>query len=276
MAPPLAELRAVLARAGVAADPAGAERLPSASNAVYRVGDVVVRLPGRARVGVDVATEVANHRSAAAQGLAPDVVDWSGDGALVTQRLPGPSLLANEVHRHLDEVGRLLRRVHEGRAFVGVHDPWQMSERLAAGGATDDACDRLAAVLAPLRFEPATRAPCHGDPWPGNLVRDGTGLRLVDWEYSGMGDPLWDVADFAVECDLDDAAERRLLHAALGATPGASTQRRLHVYRCLADLMWSRWSLEEHAQGNDAEDFAAEARRRAERGLRASERLRVG
>lgn len=279
MAPPPAaqhvrELRWVLERAGIVAEPEWAERLQSASNAVYRVGDVVVRLPSRARVGVDRTTEAANMRLAADRGLAPDVLGWSDDGALVTQRLPGAALRPDDGQTLVAEVGTLLRSVHEGSVFAGTHDPWRMSERLAARGATDAVCDRLAEVLAPLRFEPAARAPCHGDPWPGNVVRDGARLCLVDWEYSGMGDPLWDVADFAVECDLAKGAEVRLVHAYLRRAPDSSTLQRVRIYRCLSDLLWARWSLEEHAQGNQSDDFVAEARRRGERGLQACVQLR--
>lgn len=270
------ELRAVLARNGIAADVESAERLQSASNGVYRVGDVVVRLPSRSRVGVDRAAERSNMRLAADRGLAPELLGWSDDGALVTQRLPGAALRPDDGDTLAAEVGALLRSVHEGSGFAGTHDPWQMSERLAARGATDATCDQLAAVLAPLRFAAAQRAPCHGDPWPGNIVRDGTRLYLVDWEYSGMGDPLWDVADFATECDLDEAAEVRLVRAYLGRVPDSPTLHRVRVYRCLSDLLWARWSLEEHAQANDTDDFVAEARRRAERGLQASRQLGDG
>lgn len=274
----LGDLRAVLVAAGIDADIESAERLPSASNVVYAVGDRVVRVGTRPRAGVDTRNEVTNMRLAAERGLAPEVVAWSETGWLVTQRLPGAALRAVDGADLVEAVAQLLRDVHEGAGFVGVHDPWRMSGLLAAGGATNSTCDELAAVLEGCRFAPGASTPCHGDPWPGNVVVAGgerPRLRLVDWEYSGMGDPLWDVADFAVECDLDESTEHRLLAAYLGRVPDASTLHRVRTYRCLSDLLWARWSLQEHAAGNDADDFVAEAARRSERGLTASTRLRI-
>ena len=49
-----------------------------------------------------------------------------------------------------------------------------------------------------LEASPAALVPCHNDPWPGNLLdADGPDGRiyLIDWEYSGMNDPMWDLAD---------------------------------------------------------------------------------
>src|SRR5688500_6975556 len=102
-------LAAVLARVGVQADPADAVRHPSASNPVFRVGGVVVRLPSRARVGVDRSHEVTNMRRASAVGVAPAVVAWDPDGTLVTELVGGRALRPIDGSRHLREVAAMFR-----------------------------------------------------------------------------------------------------------------------------------------------------------------------
>ena len=267
------QLELVLGRAGLRCDIAAAVRLPSASNPVFEVDGFVVRLPSRQRVGVVRSTEVVNMRRAHAAGLAPPVVAWDPDGSLVTALLPGRALRPADGALFTAEVADLLRALHRSPAFDGRHDPWRMSADLEAIGVTDGTCDRLAAALERLRFEPMIEAPCHGDPWPGNIVVSDGHCTLVDWEYSGMGDPLWDLADYAVECDLDEDDEARLVSAYLGGDADAVTIRRVRIYRALSDLVWARWSLAEGREGNTADDFTSEAKRRSERGVAAVELL---
>ena len=56
-----------------------------------------------------------------------------------------------------------------------------------------------------LDRHPAALAPCHCDPLSENFLDDGTRMWVVDWEYSGMNDPLWDLGDMSVEAGLDEA-----------------------------------------------------------------------
>jgi hypothetical protein len=204
------ELASVLGRFGLRLDVDTAVRLPSVSNLVFRLDGMVVRLPSRARVGVDRSTEAMNMQRAHDLGLAPPVVAWDTDGSLVTKLLPGQALRPVDGAHHTSEVATLLRSLHRSPAFAGRHDPWRMSAELSSLGATDASCDQVADALEPLRFDPVALAPCHGDPWPGNIIEFGRRCTLVDWEYSGMGDPLWDLADYAVECELDEGTRRHL------------------------------------------------------------------
>ena len=57
---------------------------------------------------------------------------------------------------------------------------------------------------------------CHNDLLAGNLLVDGDDLRIVDWEYAGMGDRWFDLGNLAVNNGLGAAEEERLLTAYLG------------------------------------------------------------
>ena len=81
-------------------------------------------------------------------------------------------------------------------------------------------------------------------------------MRIIDFEYGGMNDPLWDLADLSVEAGLDAATEAQLILAYFGATPPTPAERgRIVLYKASCDLLWTLWGLVQHKNGNPAEDF---------------------
>jgi thiamine kinase-like enzyme len=257
-----AVLGELLAATGSPAEEA-AIRLPSASNHVVRIGDVVVRLPTRPRTGVDHSREAANARVAAEAGVGPRVLLGRDDGALVTQLVDGVALTPESVRADrtlVARMGALLAAVHRLPPFSGSFDPWTATDALLDELRPPDAWWRLRDDLEAVRFPPSATVPCHVDPWPGNVLAADDRLVLVDWEYSSMSDPLWDLADFAVEAGLDVRGRRALLRA--HGSSGLDEERRVRTYEALADLHWAAWLLLEEAAGNRAEDFGQQAAHR--------------
>ena len=74
------------------------------------------------------------------------------------------------------------------------------------------------AVRIALNARPLPSAPCHCDPLCENFVDDDAAgvMHIIDFEYGGMNDPMWDLADLSVEAGLDAAAEHELLAAYFG------------------------------------------------------------
>ena len=102
-------------------------------------------------------------------------------------------------------------------------------------------------------------APCHCDPLCENFLDDGAVMWIVDWEYSGMNDPLWALGDLSVEAGMDSGQEAELLHAYFGRAPGAAETGRVVIYKAMCDLLWTLWGLIQLADGNPADDFRAYA-----------------
>ena len=75
----------------------------------------------------------------------------------------------------------------------------------------------------------ARSAPCHNDLLAANFIRGAQRLWIVDWEYAGMGDPAFDLANFAVNNGLDADGDRALLEAYGGADGGAAHADAVHV-----------------------------------------------
>ena len=111
------------------------------------------------------------------------------------------------------------------------------------------------AVSRVLDASPALLVPCHNDPWPGNLIDAGGRVYLIDWEYSGMNDPVWDLAGLSVESGFGPEQDLAMMEAHYGAGSSQALYSRLEVYKAMGDLHWSLWGFLQHAKGNPAEDF---------------------
>jgi len=269
----LRRITALLLAAGQDASPRTISPLGGVTNRNFlvEVGEdqFVVRLPGTGTSRfIDRLAEAHNARAAALAGIGPDVLHADG-GALVTSFLPGPALTAEALRadsglRH--EVGRLLSLVHHcPHPFRLRFDPVAEIERhrsvLPAVPLGTDALIEDVRGLRPARY----LVPCHNDPWPPNIVAGPDGLQMVDWEYSAMGDPAWDLADLVVEAGLD---QRQRSDVVSGYAPGPldpALQARIDALQPVTDLLWGLWYLvrEQDEDGNG--DLGDTGRRRIAR-----------
>ena len=71
-------------------------------------------------------------------------------------------------------------------------------------------------MRAALDAHPAPLAPCHCDPLCENFLDTGERMWIVDWEYSGMNDPMWDLGDLSVEAELRRRQDEEMLRAYFG------------------------------------------------------------
>jgi len=114
---------------------------------------------------------------------------------------------------------------------------------------------RARGVRLALEASPAALVPCHNDPWPGNLLDADGRIYLIDWEYSGMNDPMWDLADLSVEGGFKLEQDRAIMEVYYGRGLSPALYSRLEVYKAMSDLHWSVWGFVQRAKGNPAEDF---------------------
>ena len=98
--------------------------------------------------------------------------------------------------------------------------------------------------------------PCHNDTVPENFVMDDQGKTyLVDWEYSGMNDPSWDVAAYILESKLSKVAIQFLLLEYYGEIPAPEEILKIKCYMVAQDLLWMVWSMIRHYSGDDFLDY---------------------
>ena len=113
-----------------------------------------------------------------------------------------------------------------------------------------------------LAAHPLPIVPCHCDPLSENFIDTDERMWMVDWEYSGMNDPMWDLGDLSVEAAMGEAEEAELIAGYFGRAPRPDERGRIVIYKAMCDLLWTLWGLIQHANGNPADDFEAYAHKR--------------
>jgi len=234
--------------------------------------DVVVRLPGNDTelLGIDRDAEHRASLAAAEAGVGPEVLAYLEDQrCLVTRFIPGRPLRPEELRtpQLLGEAARALRAVHAGPPLPVTFDPWAIvdahrrlaRERGARIPAAEAEAEALSARIRPLLTGPEHEpVPCHNDLLTANLLHDGRRLRIVDWEYAGMNDRYFDLANLSVNNGLEAEDDEVLLRAYFGA----STRRRLarlRLMRLMSDYREAMWGVVQCAISTLDFDFAGYA-----------------
>ena len=119
--------------------------------------------------------------------------------------------------------------------------------------------------------------PCHNDPLSENwILRDDGRMYLIDWEYAGMNDPMWDLADVSLEAEMTPLIEELLLQTYLGRKPKWYEQRRFEINKIAIDFLWSLWGKARATyDGPCMEKYACERWQRMWRNLQKLENVGV-
>lgn len=122
-----------------------------------------------------------------------------------------------------------------------------------------DIVETATPVREAIDANPIALVPSHCDPLCENFLDTGEKMWIVDWEYSGMNDPFWDLGDLSVEANFSPAQDIEMMSAYCGGAYTKSQFGRMVIYKAMCDLLWTLWGLIQHANGNPAEDFWAYA-----------------
>ena len=111
------------------------------------------------------------------------------------------------------------------------------------------------------------RKSCHIDLVPENFIESPQGhLYLIDWEYSSMNDPMWDLAALFLESEFTSQEEEAFLsHYESDQTP--VSREKITIYKILQDAIWSLWTVYKEEQGADFGDYGVSRYQRAIKGL---------
>jgi thiamine kinase-like enzyme len=203
-------------------------------------------------LGIDRRNEAQCHRAAQALGVAPPLV-YCENGVLVSRFIPGRTLNPTSSRESgiAPRLGQVLRQLHEGwDGLIGellFFCPFQSSRTYVATSR------RLGALLPPdidamletarrlsRTIAPYTPTLCHNDLLPANILDDGERIWIVDWEYAGMGNPLFDLAGVSANCGYSEEQEIALLESYRGELRQRDLYelRVLKVASLLRDALW--------------------------------------
>lgn len=202
-------------------------------------------------LGIDRECEYACSIAAAALGIGAEVIaHLPAHNALVTRFIPDRLLSAADIRQPgiLDRVVTTLRRYHDGPTGLGSFSPFDTVRRYFAQAQQfqvtfPESIHRALALMTQIEaavhsHEPA--CPCHNDLLAANFFDDGTTVRLIDWEYGGMGDRFFDLGNLAVNNQFEEPHEVALLQRYFGKVR-QDDLRRLRLMRLISDLRESMW-----------------------------------
>ena len=282
------EIARTLARiptfAGTTLDRPAIERIAGLTNRNYKVSvgpeSYVLRLAGAGTSAyIDRQAEAHNARVAAAAGVNAQVLFFDvADGTMLCRYIDDCLTMSADTFQDLGRVARAahaFRRMHEHpEPFAGRFEVFaQIDEYLGLLRRNEaripdgyDALHKQAETTRRVLAErPARLAPCHNDPLAENFLDAAARMYLVDWEYAGMNDPMWDLGDLSVEAGFGPEQDEALLRAYFGGAPPADQRGRMVLAKGLCDLVWTLWGLLQVMNDNPAEDFWAYSLNRFER-----------
>jgi thiamine kinase-like enzyme len=259
----------------LAAQAGEVSRLGGLTNLVFKAGDACLRIPGKGTEEyIDRANEGVAAREAARAGVSPEVLHFdAASGLMATRFIEGAETMSPEKFRMRKgapaRAGAVFRRLHTSGAvfpfrfelFAMIDDYLAIlsAKSVALPEGYHDVVREAETVREALAARPAPLAPCHCDPLCENFLDAGERMWIVDWEYSGMNDPMWDLGDLCVEAGFDAHQEEEMFRSYFGGEPKPAERGRIVIYKAMCDLLWTLWGLIQLANGNPADDFRAYA-----------------
>ena len=238
----------------------------------------VIRLAGNDThlLGISREVEHAATVAAAGVGVGPEVTAFiRPEGYLVTRFIEGSPVSDEAVHQVATQrrVGESLRRIHDGPPIPGLFIPFRIVEAyrlLAAARGVPVPAEYEVAQSFARRIElaclsnPLEMRPCHNDLLNANFIDDGTRIRIVDWEYAGMGDPFFDLGNFSVNHGLSPDEDAEVLRAYEGDIR-PDRLGRLTLMRIMSDFREAMWGVLQQGISTLEVDFVAYAGEHFER-----------
>ncbi len=250
-------------------------RLGGLTNRVYRLGDHILRIPGEGTSAyINRGHEAIAAAAAAQAGVSPDLMHADPDTGLMVTRFVDravtmtPTLFKSRP-RSPARAATALRQLHQSGAVFPIRfDLFTMIDDyltllkdsdVALPQGYHDVVAEAGSVRTALTKKPVTPVACHCDPLCENFLDTGDRMWVVDWEYSGMNDPMWDLGDLSVEGQFDDAQDDAMLTAYFNGEASPDARGRMVIYKAMCDLLWTLWGLIQLAHKNPADDFRAYA-----------------
>jgi len=228
------------------------------TNRSYRVdlkaGQFVVRLPGQGTEElINRRDEFKSNEIACNLGVDTDLIYFDPNtGVKICTFIPDAITMSPELMRQESNIimaALLLKKLHSSNINSGVE--FNVPEKIddyeayiCKNGISlydDYNINKQQILKVASRFGTSKRATCHNDPLCENWVYGNDRMYLIDWEYAGMNDPMWDVAVVSVESSMGDNEDQILLTNYLGCAAKTDDMIRFLANKVLLDFLWSLW-----------------------------------
>lgn len=225
----------------------------------------------RTILGIDRRNEVICQKAAAELGVAPRVVHHA-NGVMISDHLRARTMSADEIAQaaFLPRIASVLRRLHDGWVNLSgemlYFSPFQTVRTYAKtarelGARLPRELDAMVADCNQLsrQISPFIPVLCHNDLLAANILANDDRVWLVDWEYAGIGHPLFDLAGISGNCGFSTESELMLLEAYRGSISRTDCLELtiLKIVSLLREALWSAIQTVASDIAFDYEEYAA-------------------
>ncbi len=240
------------------------QRLGGMTNHSYKITrndglEYLARIPGEGTEEmINRSDERKSTELACRLGIDADLLYFGDDGRKVMKFISNTQPMCEEIMKkseNLRQAAQIFRKLHTCGVDTGVRfevfDMASLYERLIRDGCVQlyDDYEFVKQFVMTVKAEIDStennaKVPCHNDSLMGNWVLDNNGkLFLIDWEYSGMNDAMWDLSCLSIEADYSEENDEELLDAYYGRNATALEKRKFIAAKLYVDYLWTLWGL---------------------------------
>ncbi|MGN0495250.1 MAG: phosphotransferase [Lachnospiraceae bacterium] len=255
------------------------ERLGGLTNHTYKVGledgkAYIIRIPGEGTEEmINRTDEEIRTKLACDLGIDARLYYFGKDGSKVTEYITDSITMSSDLlkqTKHIEQMAEIFHKLHNCGQDTGV--PFEVFD-MAVGYEKiiknhnvfmyDDYQEVKNKVMG-IKKEideliDIKKVPCHNDALCENWVEGDGKMYLIDWEYAGMNDGMWDLADVSIEASYDKCKEEELLTAYMGKKPDVMTWKHFYANKIYVDYLWTLWAKTRVPfDGQSMEDWATE------------------
>lgn len=240
------------------------QRLGGMTNHSYKVTRAdgekyLVRLPGEGTEElINRQDEKKSTELACKLGIDSELLYFGDDGKKVMKFIPDPQPMDESVMKreeNLRQAAQIFRRLHTCGEDTGVRfEVFEMAEaykkiirdnHVALYSDYEDVTKTIMDIKAAVDSEgDAPKVPCHNDCLVANWVLDCNGkMWLIDWEYSGMNEAMWDLSCLSIEAAFTEKNDNALLNAYYERQATIEEKKRFIAAKLYVDYLWTLWGL---------------------------------
>lgn len=258
------------------------------SNKNFRINfegrSYVLRVPGNGSEGmVDRSNELFNASESCKMGVNPAIRYFNAKtGIKLADYIENAeTLTAATIQRHdnMRKIARIYQTIHNSHIrlkneFNIFHEIEKYDRLIEKSGATmytggGNIRDKVMSLESYLNQLGVDLKPCHNDALYENFIKseDGT-IYLIDWEYSGMNDPMADFAALFIEAGFEKENEDFILDQYYEGNIPTNAREKILCYQILWDYLWSQWTVIKEAKGDDFGTYGRDRFNRAIKNLK--------
>jgi thiamine kinase len=200
---------------------------------------VVVRIsnPDDASLQIDRRSETSILRAVAAADIGPPVLLCDPTERVLVTRYLGPTWTDDDAVKpdNIARLGVVMRKLHALAPPSNAHRVLLVQVIDDYVATLSQVADPEARYAAQVLDDATDICLCHNDVHALNIVDDG-GLRLIDWEYAGLGSPLFDLASVCVYQRYNGEQRAQLLAAYAGNVEAERLDRACELFDYIREL----------------------------------------